>query len=179
MKKQNKKGFSLLELILVLGVGSMMAFMRFQDMKNEQETVIAKAVGQQMKQIGEAVNRYISIRYDKLSTLSYSGSQSSDPGPRTCSVNGCEITYQTLVNEGLLPYLSLNGDNNSSVKLDVWGSQKIRGDLALSASNDGKATGAIAASGNINSIGYCFGTISSTDFNCSGRNIVFFRRLDE
>lgn len=67
MKKQNKKGFSLLELILVLGVGSMMAFMRFQDMRNDQETVIAKAVGQQMKQIGEAVNGYINIRYDKLS----------------------------------------------------------------------------------------------------------------
>lgn len=48
-------------------------------------------------------------------------------------------------------YLSLNGDNNSSVKLDVWGSQKLRGDLVLSASNDGKTTGAIAASGNINS----------------------------
>ena len=79
MKKQNKKGFSLLELILVLGVGSMMAFMRFQDMKNEQEMVIAKAVGQQMKQIGEAVNGYINIRYDKLSTLTSSSSQSSDP----------------------------------------------------------------------------------------------------
>lgn len=42
MKKQNKKGFSLLELILVLGVGSMMAFMRFQDMKTEQENVMAR-----------------------------------------------------------------------------------------------------------------------------------------
>lgn len=78
MKKQNKKGFSLLELVLVLGVGSMMAFMRFQDMKNEQDTVIAKAVGQQMKQMGEAVNGYINIRYDKLSTLTASSSQSSD-----------------------------------------------------------------------------------------------------
>nr|WP_244665163.1 hypothetical protein [Candidatus Symbiopectobacterium sp. 'North America'] len=46
-------------------------------------------------------------------------------------------------------YLSLNGDNNSSVKLDVWGSQKIRGDLTVSASNDGKTSGAISASGNI------------------------------
>lgn len=46
-------------------------------------------------------------------------------------------------------YLSLNGDNNSSVKLDVWGSQKLRGDLVLSASNDGKTTGGISASGNI------------------------------
>ncbi|WP_117045864.1 prepilin-type N-terminal cleavage/methylation domain-containing protein, partial [Klebsiella pneumoniae] len=68
MKKQNRKGFSLLELVLVLGVGSMMAFMRFQDMKKEQQTMTANAVGQQMKQIGEAVNGYINIRYDKLST---------------------------------------------------------------------------------------------------------------
>ncbi|QMD48524.1 shufflon system plasmid conjugative transfer pilus tip adhesin PilV [Citrobacter freundii] len=115
MKKQNKKGFSLLELILVLSVGSMMAFMRFQVMKNEQETVIAKAVGQQMKQVGEAVNGYINIRYDKLSTLMSSSSQSSDPGPRTCSVSVCEITYQTLVNEGLLPasYTGVNVQKSS------------------------------------------------------------------
>jgi uncharacterized protein (UPF0333 family) len=34
MKMQIKKGFSLLELTLVLGVGTMVAFMKFQDMKN-------------------------------------------------------------------------------------------------------------------------------------------------
>lgn len=115
MKKQNKKGFSLLELILVLGVGSMMAFMRFQDMKTEQENVMAKAVGQQMKQIGEAVNGYINIRYDKLSTLTSSSSQSSDPGPRNCNGSGCEITYQTLINEGLLPvsYTGINAQKSS------------------------------------------------------------------
>lgn len=105
-----KKGFSLLELTLVLGVGTMVAFMRFQDMKTEQENVMAKAVGQQMKQIGEAVNGYINIRYDKLSTLTSSSSQSSDPGPRTCNGSGCEITYQTLINERLLPtaYTGIN-----------------------------------------------------------------------
>lgn len=103
MKIINKKGFSLLEITLVLGISTAMAFIKFQDMKNDQETITANIVGSQIKQIGEAVNRYISIRYDRLSTLSSSSSQSSDPGPRTCSVNGCEITYQTLVNEGLLP----------------------------------------------------------------------------
>ncbi|HHQ2336489.1 MULTISPECIES: pilus assembly protein PilV [Enterobacteriaceae] len=115
MKMKIKKGFSLLELILVLGVGTMVAFMKFQDMKNEQETIMAKAVGQQMKQMGEAVNRYISIRYDKLSTLASSSSQSSDPGPRICSTNGCEITYQTLVNEGLLPasYTGINAQKST------------------------------------------------------------------
>ena len=103
MKIINKKGFSLLEITLVLGVGVEMAFMKFQDMKKDQENIMANSVGAQMKQMGEAVNRYISIRYDKLSTLTSSSSQTSDPGPRTCSANGCEITYQTLVNEGLLP----------------------------------------------------------------------------
>lgn len=98
-----KKGFTLLEVIIVLGVGSLIAFMKFQDMRNNQETVMAENVGTQIKQLGEAVNRYISIRYDKVSTLSSTNNQSSDPGPRTCTANGCEITYQTLINEGLLP----------------------------------------------------------------------------
>ncbi|NUA87985.1 shufflon system plasmid conjugative transfer pilus tip adhesin PilV, partial [Escherichia coli] len=98
-----KKGFTLLEVTIVLGIGTLIAFMKFQDMRNDQEAVLADNVGTQIKQLGEAVNRYISIRYDKISTLSSSNNQSSDPGPRTCSAAGCEITYQTLINEGLLP----------------------------------------------------------------------------
>ncbi|MEQ9891144.1 shufflon system plasmid conjugative transfer pilus tip adhesin PilV [Pectobacterium aroidearum] len=115
MKITNQKGFSLLEITLVLGIGTAMAFIKFQDMKSDQENIIANTVGAQMKQMGEAVNRYISIRYDKLSTLTSSSSQSSDPGPRTCSANGCEITYQTLVNEGLLPvsYTGINAQKSS------------------------------------------------------------------
>ena len=103
MKILRKKGFSLLELILVLGVGAMISFIKFQDMKNEQEAIIARSVGQQIKQIGEAVNGYINIRYDKIALLSNSSGNGTDPGPRTCTGSVCEITYQTLVNEGLLP----------------------------------------------------------------------------
>lgn len=118
MKMKIKKGFSLLELTLVLGVGTIVAFMKFQDMKNEQESIMASAVGQQMKQIGEAVNGYINIRYDKLSTLSNAAGTGTDPGPRTCSGSVCEITYQTLINEGLLPstYTGTNA-NKSSYKI--------------------------------------------------------------
>ncbi|MGS3354992.1 tail fiber protein [Escherichia coli] len=118
MKMKIKKGFSLLELTLVLGVGTMVAFMKFQDMKNEQESIMASAVGQQMKQIGEAVNGYINIRYDKLSTLSNAAGTGTDPGPRTCSGSVCEITYQTLINEGLLPsaFTGTNA-NKSSYKI--------------------------------------------------------------
>lgn len=110
-----KRGFTLLEITIVLGIGSLIGFMKFQDMRKEQEAVMAQAVGFQMKQVGEAVNRYISIRYNKLSTLSSSRSQSSDPGPRTCTANGCEITYQTLVNESLLPstYAGVNAQKSS------------------------------------------------------------------
>lgn len=118
MKMKIKKGFSLLELTLVLGVGTIVAFMKFQDMKNEQESILASAVGQQMKQIGKAVNGYINIRYDKLSTLSNAAGTGTDPGPRTCSGSVCEITYQTLINEGLLPstYTGTNA-NKSSYKI--------------------------------------------------------------
>ncbi|RNU59034.1 type II secretion system protein, partial [Klebsiella pneumoniae] len=105
-----KKGFSLLELILALGIGSAIALIKFQDMKVEQEDLVAKTAGEQIKQLGEAVNGYISMRYDKLSTLTSSSNQSSDPGPRTCNSTGCEIDYHTLVNEGLLP-ASYNGNN--------------------------------------------------------------------
>lgn len=105
-----KRGFSLLELILALGIGSAMALLKFQDMKASQEDFTAKTAGEQIRQIGEAVNGYINLRYDKLSTLTSSSSQSNDPGPRTCNTSECEITYQTLINEGLLPvsYSGLN-----------------------------------------------------------------------
>ncbi|HHE0135683.1 TPA: prepilin-type N-terminal cleavage/methylation domain-containing protein [Klebsiella pneumoniae] len=105
-----KRGFSLLELILALGIGSAMALLKFQDMKASQEDFTAKTAGEQIRQIGEAVNEYINLRYDKLSTLTPSSSQSNDPGPRTCNASECEITYQTLINEGLLP-VSYSGIN--------------------------------------------------------------------
>lgn len=97
------KGFSLLELILVLAIASAVSFMRFQDLKQDQENVQAKIAGGQLKQIGEAVNGYISIRYDKLSTLTAATGTGTEPGPRICSGSVCTITYQTLINEGLLP----------------------------------------------------------------------------
>ncbi|WP_437616486.1 shufflon system plasmid conjugative transfer pilus tip adhesin PilV [Erwinia sp. V71] len=100
---RSKKGISLLELILVLGVASAISFMKFQDLKQEQENTQAKIAGEQIRQLGEAVNGYISIRYDKLSTLTVSAGTGTDPGPRTCSGSVCTITYQTLINEGLLP----------------------------------------------------------------------------
>ncbi|MDY4378206.1 shufflon system plasmid conjugative transfer pilus tip adhesin PilV [Pectobacterium brasiliense] len=75
-------------------------------------------------------------------------------------------------------YLSLNGNNNSSVKLDIWGSQKVRGDITLLGSNDGKTTGAISASGNIASSGTVSGqylqpvSISVAGLICSSNGLI-------
>lgn len=112
-----KKGFSLLELMMVLAIASAISFLKFQELKQNQENIKADAVGQQIKQIGQAVNGYISIHYDKLSTLTNSKSESTDPGPRTCSTstNTCTITYQTLISEGLLPssFSGINANQSS------------------------------------------------------------------
>ena len=64
-------------------------------MVNEQDLMKASAAGEQIQRIGYAVNNYISLRYDKLSTLTSSSSQSNDPGPRICSGDTCTITIQT------------------------------------------------------------------------------------
>lgn len=100
-----KKGFTLIELILVIGVGLAMSFTAFQSMSHKQEQLKADIVGQQIKNVGEAVNIYIANHYDALSTLSNSTGITTDVGPRTCTAasSSCVITTTTLTNEGLLP----------------------------------------------------------------------------
>ncbi|WP_434659352.1 shufflon system plasmid conjugative transfer pilus tip adhesin PilV [Klebsiella sp. MISC125] len=107
---KEKNGFSLLELILVLGIGTLMGLLKFQEMKSTQENITASLAGEQLKQLGQAVNSYITMKYDKLSTLSNSSNDGNDPGPRLCNSTQCEITYNTLLNEGLLPasYTGIN-----------------------------------------------------------------------
>ena len=98
-------GFTLIELILVISAGLIISFFSFQKMVKDQEDIQAKAVGEQIKQIGNAVNSYIAVHYDKLSSLSNSDGSTLDPGPRTCvaATSSCSITIPTLINEGLLP----------------------------------------------------------------------------
>ena len=99
------KGFTLIELILVISIGLSISFLSFQQMVKSQEDKQAKAVGEQIKQIGNSINSYISVHYDKLSSLSNADGSTLDPGPRTCTTGNstCNISIQTLINEGLLP----------------------------------------------------------------------------
>ena len=98
-------GFTLIELILVISAGLIISFLSFQKMVRDQEDIQAKAVGEQIKQIGNAVNSYIAVHYDKLSSLSNSDGSILDAGPRTCVAanSSCSVSIQTLINEGLLP----------------------------------------------------------------------------
>lgn len=99
------KGFTLVELILVISLGLAISFMAFQSMIRSQDDKTAAIAGQQISQIGSAVNTYITNHYDTISSLTNSTGTSSDPGPRTCvsSTSVCTITVTTLSNEGLLP----------------------------------------------------------------------------
>ena len=107
------KGFTLIELILVISIGSLISFLSFQGLIKEQEKIMAKASGQQLSDVGNAVNSYIAVHYDKLSSLTNAAGGTTDPGPRTCvaATQVCTITTQTLINEGILP-ATFNGLNS-------------------------------------------------------------------
>jgi len=104
-KLKKNKGFTLVELILTLAVVATISFMSFQSMTKQFETQQAESFGSQIKNIGVGVNNYIVNHYDVLSKLTNSTGSTQDPGPRTCTpaTQTCEITTQTLVNEGMLP----------------------------------------------------------------------------
>lgn len=114
--KSNKKGFSFVEVTLVLAVSTVIGFLAFSQFIKEQDYLKAKYSGEQIKQIGDAVNAYISNHYDTLSTLTNATGATLDIGPRTCTVGlgSCSINILTLLNEGLL--------NSSFVGKNVYGS---------------------------------------------------------
>lgn len=103
--KYKKSGFTLIELILVISVGMVISMLSFTSMVKNQEDLQSKALGQQIKQIADASNLYITNHYDLISALQNSTGSATDPGPRTCvaATFTCNITVQTLINEGFLP----------------------------------------------------------------------------
>lgn len=112
INKNIKKGFTLIEIGLVLSIATFIGFIAFSQILKNQEFIKAQFAGDQIKQLGDATNAYISNHYDTLSTLTNSTGSSTDTGTRTCSTstNTCIINTTTLVNEGLLPS-SYSGKN--------------------------------------------------------------------
>ncbi|EPM8702655.1 tail fiber protein [Escherichia coli] len=110
--KSNCQGFTLVELILTLAVIAAISFISFQSMNRDFEEKQAASIGEQIRNVGAGINNYIVNHYDVLSKLENSTGTTQDMGPRTCTTttSTCEITTQTLVNEGMLPPV-FNGKN--------------------------------------------------------------------
>lgn len=120
-------GFSLIEMLLALGLVIMVAGLALVGVRRDNETAQARAVGEQMKMVGAALNTYIATRYSTLVThtpgiddmpctnTSNCGT-AADPGPRTCTLIGagpgrvCTITAETLRRNSLVPN-SFSGRN--------------------------------------------------------------------
>ena len=121
--KRHQGGFSLIDVLLALGVVILISGITLSGIRRTNESNQAKAVGEQMKSVGTALNTYVSLRYDALlmaepgtDDIIGGGSNPSDPGPRSCvctvgtgtcaapsSVKTCTITSETLRRTGLVP----------------------------------------------------------------------------
>lgn len=95
MKKLKKSGFTLIEILLVIGVIMLMTFIKIRDINEETENLQSKMLAGQIQTVAEATNAFLVLKYSELSALSVSGCDSSN---QTCS-----ITLQQLNDEALLP----------------------------------------------------------------------------
>lgn len=106
IKKKNK-GFTLIELILVLGIGSM-AFIGFIQMEQKrQENLAAENAGGQIYEVGQALAQYINLNNSFLiANLSTTGTVVNLPLNALRTATGAEIVG--VPNRALLPATTLN-----------------------------------------------------------------------
>lgn len=94
-----KKGFSLIEMMLVLVVISTIAVIKTQEIKSDEENRVAGIAAEQIKKVAQATNAYISLNYKELADLNSQG-----VGGLNCQASGtCTITIDTLKDNFLLP----------------------------------------------------------------------------
>lgn len=122
-KSKNKSsGFTLLEVLLAIGVSLSVGAVALNELRQRNESAQARAVGQQLKTVGDAMNTYIALHYTNIVSLTdvVGVGSAADPGPRDCTaaVAGtvpansaiCTINVNTLIRNGLLP-TSFSGRN--------------------------------------------------------------------
>lgn len=120
--KRHQGGFSLIDVLLALGVAIIISGVGLDLIRRDNESNQAKAVGEQIKSVGTALNTYVSLRYDTL-VAAVPGADdvgspgtAADPGPRSCvctvgtgacaatgDIKICTISSETLRRNGLLP----------------------------------------------------------------------------
>ena len=97
MRYQKLKGFTLIEILLVIGVILVMSILKVRDINAENENLQAKMLAGQVQTVAEATNAFLVLKYNELSNLSSSG-VSCNTGNSTCN-----ITLQNLTDNALLP----------------------------------------------------------------------------
>lgn len=99
------KGFTLLELMLVLAAIVILTTLAFAGQVRDRDLAVARATGQQLRNVGNALNEYISTYHDSLVNAVSAPNSTDDGGPRVCDTgsNLCTININTLINSGSLP----------------------------------------------------------------------------
>ncbi len=130
-RSKSQRGFTLLEVLLAIGVSLSIGAVALTELRRDNESKQAKAVGQQSAMVGRALNTYLALQYTHIVNLDNSPGvgAADDPGPRFCTanvttVNGnpasiCTITTDTLVRSGLLP-TSFSGRNAYGAEYDIY-----------------------------------------------------------
>lgn len=126
--KRRQAGLGLLEVLLAITVSLVVGAIAADQLRSSNEAKQATAAGDQLRLVGNALNTYVAMRYDKLVTLTSVGGSCpainntsdqsmqgtpNDPGPRCCdaATGFCSINSDTLRRNGLLPN-SFSGYNS-------------------------------------------------------------------
>lgn len=124
---RHQSGFSLLEVLLAVGVAITLGSMQLTQIRADTERTQAEAAGRQLEMAGKALNTYIGLTHGQLiNGVSVAGAGTvADPGPRTCVaiVTGqgpgwqCTVTTETLQRAGILP-MAFSGTNSFGANYD-------------------------------------------------------------
>ncbi len=106
MRKVNfskNRGFSLIEILLVIGIMFAMMLFKVQEINDSNMTNLSNVFSDQLKTVSNAVNAYINLNYANLSTMT-SIPDGQQYGPLNCNsnTNNCTITIETLKDAYLL-----------------------------------------------------------------------------
>lgn len=114
MFRRSQSGFSLLEVLLAVSIAIGIGSMHLGQIRRDTENIQTRAVGEQLRMVGNALNHYIVLNYGNLGAMSSVAAPGTadDPGPRSCDAGTgiCTITSDTLLRMGLVPS-SFSGRN--------------------------------------------------------------------